>query len=152
MYSSLVTGSSSHKMIEANVSRILWLYYNDSVRCARSVVSHQQRTLFFFCAGNEIFFVCLYLMDFYKQPLELNLAAVLPKYALTWLYTHRDSWLSHAALMAVPRLTWPQIVGGLTLPICFAKQVINCVQFWKASKTLVGIDLVERHARVAKKY
>lgn len=32
MYSSLVTGSSSHKSVGADVSRILWYYYNDSVR------------------------------------------------------------------------------------------------------------------------
>jgi len=31
MYSSLVTGSSSHKLVTSEVSRILWWYYNDSV-------------------------------------------------------------------------------------------------------------------------
>jgi len=44
MYSSLATGSRSHKLVTSDVSRILWLYYNDS------------RTLFFICAGNELFF------------------------------------------------------------------------------------------------
>jgi hypothetical protein len=30
--SSLVTGSRSHKLVTSDVSRILWYYYNDSVR------------------------------------------------------------------------------------------------------------------------
>lgn len=31
-FSSLVTGSRSHKLVTSEVSRILWYYYNDSVR------------------------------------------------------------------------------------------------------------------------
>ncbi len=30
-----------------------------------------------FCAGNELFFVCLYLMDFYKRPLWLDIEPLL---------------------------------------------------------------------------
>ncbi|KAI6028801.1 CDP-alcohol phosphatidyltransferase-domain-containing protein [Pisolithus orientalis] len=56
MYSSLVTGSRSHKLVTSDVSRILWYYYNDS------------RTLFFMCAGNELFFVSLYLMKWIQTP------------------------------------------------------------------------------------
>ena len=33
---SLVTGSSSHKAVTSDVSRILWYYYNDSVRLQTS--------------------------------------------------------------------------------------------------------------------
>ncbi|KAK2466984.1 hypothetical protein APHAL10511_001242 [Amanita phalloides] len=67
MYSSLVTGSRSHKLVTSDVSRILWLYYNDS------------RTLFFVCAGNELFFVSLYLMKWVEKPVlgELTWAALL---------------------------------------------------------------------------
>jgi CDP-diacylglycerol--inositol 3-phosphatidyltransferase len=32
----------------------------------------------------------------------------------------------------------------VSFPICFAKNVINVVQLWKASKMLVGVDLAER--------
>lgn len=32
LFSSLVTGSRSHKLVTSDVSHILWLYYNDSVR------------------------------------------------------------------------------------------------------------------------
>ena len=39
--SSLVTGSKSHKLVTSDVSRILWFYYNDPVRC-----SHLTRILF----------------------------------------------------------------------------------------------------------
>jgi len=31
LFSSLVTGSRSHKLVTSEVSRILWYYYNDSV-------------------------------------------------------------------------------------------------------------------------
>ncbi|WFD36021.1 CDP-diacylglycerol--inositol 3-phosphatidyltransferase [Malassezia cuniculi] len=131
MYSSLVTGSSSHKIVGADVSRILWYYYNDS------------RTLFFFCACNEMFFVCLYLMAFYNTPLALPLYYI-P--GVAWL-ANQNSTISWLVYQGVPRLSWPQIVGGLTLPVCAAKQMINCVQFWKAAKTLAGIDIVERRER-----
>nr|XP_019048976.1 CDP-diacylglycerol-inositol 3-phosphatidyltransferase [Kwoniella bestiolae CBS 10118]OCF27906.1 CDP-diacylglycerol-inositol 3-phosphatidyltransferase [Kwoniella bestiolae CBS 10118] len=109
MYSSLVTGSSSHKTVTSDVSRILWYYYNDS------------RTLFFFCFANEVFFVCLYLNAFWLTPIT-----------------------SSFPIPTFLNLTWPQVVGLLTFPICAGKQIINVVQFWKASKILVGVDLAER--------
>lgn len=43
--------------------------------------------------------------------------------------------------------TWPQLIAALTAPICFAKNVINIVQLWKASKILVGVDLAERRQK-----
>ncbi|TXT05328.1 uncharacterized protein COLE_06648 [Cutaneotrichosporon oleaginosum] len=107
---SLVTGSSSHKKITQDVSKILWLYYNNKV------------TLFTFCFCNELFFVALYLMAFIHTPIST---------ATGWL-------------------TWPQLLAALNFPVMFGKQIINCVQFWKASKILVGIDLIERQqARTA---
>ncbi|KAJ7046721.1 phosphatidylinositol synthase [Mycena alexandri] len=59
MYSSLVTGSSSHKHINNDVSRILRWYYNDPL------------TLFVVCAANELFFVSLYLMKWTSTPIGL---------------------------------------------------------------------------------
>ncbi|TFK29861.1 CDP-diacylglycerol-inositol 3-phosphatidyltransferase [Coprinopsis marcescibilis] len=106
MYSSLVTGSRSHKLVTSDVSRILWLYYNDS------------RTLFFVCAGNELFFVALYLVKWSATPIGL------------------DGWLSN--------LSYPAVMAMVTFPIFFLKNVINLVQLWKASKILVGVDLAER--------
>jgi len=110
MYSSLVTGSTSHKLVTSEVSRILWMYYNDS------------RTLFFVCAGNELFFVSLYLIKWTTTPIGL-----------------------------AGDLTYPQLMALLTFPIFAIKNIINVVQLWKASKILVGVDLAERAAaRVAK--
>jgi len=106
MYSSLVTGSRSHKLVTSDVSRILWLYYNDS------------RTLFFICAGNELFYVSLYLMKWVTEPLGL------PSILRTWTYA--------------------QALAAVSLPVWALKNVINVVQLWKASKILVGVDLAER--------
>ncbi|KLO12598.1 CDP-diacylglycerol--inositol 3-phosphatidyltransferase, partial [Schizopora paradoxa] len=60
MYSSLVTGSKSHKSVTSDVSRILSLYYSPTI-------------LFVFCAGNELFFVALYLIK-WNQPWAIPLA------------------------------------------------------------------------------
>ncbi|EIM90159.1 CDP-diacylglycerol-inositol 3-phosphatidyltransferase [Stereum hirsutum FP-91666 SS1] len=112
MYSSLVTGARSHKLVTSDVSRILWLYYNDS------------RTLFIMCAGNELFFVSLYLMKWVHTPIGLPIPIPFES--------------------VVGPATWPLLVAAFTLPICFTKNVINVVQLWKASKILVGVDLAER--------
>ncbi|CAH7671810.1 hypothetical protein PPACK8108_LOCUS6630 [Phakopsora pachyrhizi] len=103
MYSSMVSGSKSHKTVSKKQSRILHSYYTNS------------NTLFIFCAGNELFFVCLYLAHWYDRPMSLN-----------------------------NKLTWPIIMAILTFPICFAKQLVNVIQFWKASHLLVETDQEER--------
>ncbi|KAG6331661.1 hypothetical protein ID866_7428 [Astraeus odoratus] len=118
MYSSLVTGSRSHKLVTSDVSRILWYYYNDS------------RTLFFMCAGNELFFVSLYLMKWIQTPISASLSP-------------RAASFLPAILLA---LTWPELMAVLSFPVCLVKNVINVVQLWKASKILVGVDLAERAA------
>lgn len=60
MYSSLITGSRSHKAVTSDVSRILKLYYDS-------------RTLFVMCAGNEMFLVALYLMKWVHTPLSTSI-------------------------------------------------------------------------------
>ncbi|KAK1232946.1 hypothetical protein PQX77_003860 [Marasmius sp. AFHP31] len=104
----------SHKLVTSDVSRILWLYYNDS------------RTLFLICAGNELFFVALYLVKWTSTPLPVDLTP-LPVVG---------AWLKG--------LTYAQAIALLSFPICALKNVINLVQLWKASKILVGVDLAER--------
>lgn len=111
MYSSLVTGSKSHKLVTSDVSRILWFYYNDPT------------TLFLICAGNELFFVSLYLTHWVSTPISLPIATSLP-------------WLEG--------LSWPELIALVCFPISALKNIINIVQLWKASKILVGVDLVER--------
>ena len=78
-----------------------------------------QRTLFMVCAGNELFFVALYLMKWVKTPIGFA-----------------NPWLAH--------LTWPEVVAFASFWVFLVKNIINFVQLWKASKILVGVDLAER--------
>ncbi|KIJ68964.1 hypothetical protein HYDPIDRAFT_80498 [Hydnomerulius pinastri MD-312] len=121
MYSSLVTGSRSHKLVTSDVSRILWYYYNDS------------RTLFFMCAGNELFFVSLYLMKWIHTPISDSLPFLSPT-------------SPSPILEFILSFTWPQLLAILSSWVCLGKNIINVVQLWKASKILVGVDLAERAA------
>jgi len=111
MYSSLVTGSTSHKLVTSDVSRILWLYYNDPT------------TLFLICAGNELFFVALYLAHWVTTPISLSISTSLP---------------------FLESLTWPELIALICFPVSALKNIVNVVQRWKASKILVGVDLAER--------
>jgi len=129
MYSSLVTGSKSHKSVTKEQSRILWSYYNNS------------RTLFFFCACNEIFFVALYLIQWYPTPLGIHTH-------------HLLKYLPKEVILRIPlgvirfvetTLTWPYLLAAITFPVCLGKQIINCVQFWKAAKALTDLDREERY-------
>eukprot|EP01087_Luapelamoeba_hula_P012728 TRINITY_DN357_c0_g1_i1.p1 TRINITY_DN357_c0_g1~~TRINITY_DN357_c0_g1_i1.p1 ORF type:complete len:228 (-),score=34.12 TRINITY_DN357_c0_g1_i1:111-794(-) len=63
LYSSLVNGSKSHKTIDPKKNPWLFLYY------------HNRAVLGGLCAGNEIFFVGLYLCHFFTGP--FNILAVL---------------------------------------------------------------------------
>jgi len=56
MHSSMMKGSTSHKTIDLSGNPILRLYYTS------------RPVLFFMCAGNEIFFSMLYLLNFYEGP------------------------------------------------------------------------------------
>ncbi|RSH94850.1 CDP-diacylglycerol-inositol 3-phosphatidyltransferase [Saitozyma podzolica] len=132
MYSTLVTGSTSHKAVTSDVSRILWLYYNDS------------RTLFFFCFANECFFVCLYLNRWWTSPIA-------PNFPFPDAFLNSELALTHKTIFTTiiyvaRHATWPQVVAVLSFVPCAIKQIINVVQFWKASKILVGVDLAERQA------
>lgn len=49
-----------------------------------------------------------------------------------------------AFALLIHDLTWAQLLAIITGPVCFAKNIINMVQLWKASKILVGVDLAER--------
>jgi len=73
------------------------------------------------CAGNEAFFVALYLAKWIEAPIGF----------------------SNPYLAA---LTWPMLAAYLCGPISFVKNGINIVQLWKASKMLVGVDIAERQA------
>jgi len=136
MYSSLVTGARSHKLVTSQVSRILWYYYNDP------------KTLFLFCAGNELFYVFLYLMHFEKTSIGEPFLGLSSLFIL-----HIMPYIPAAVLapktvadfaLAISQLTWPQLGALICAPVCLAKNIVNFVQLWKASKILVGVDLAER--------
>ena len=89
-------------------------------------------------------------MDFYPTPLGIkpewflsllgpNVAASMTKTAVSDPHSIQATFFHY-----VRELTWPQVMGAITFPICLVKQIINAVQFWKAAKVLVGIDLAER--------
>ncbi|KAK7043596.1 hypothetical protein VNI00_008207 [Paramarasmius palmivorus] len=173
MYSSLLTGSKSHKLVTKKVSRILWYYYNDS------------RVLFLICAANELFFVALYLNKETSRPIMPDLAALYPwipvvpsllSFALSPLAYLSQLPAVHETLSAIfslgsdllgyislipilgsvvqgivslasDDLSWAQFIALVTFPVCFLKNIINLVQLWKASKVIVGVDLAEREKR-----
>ncbi|KAI8344032.1 CDP-alcohol phosphatidyltransferase-domain-containing protein [Chlamydoabsidia padenii] len=60
MYSSMTEGSSSHKKIAEGGSWYLRLYYTNNI------------ILFIMCAGNELFFVLLYILSVANIPQPLN--------------------------------------------------------------------------------
>jgi len=133
MFSSLTSGSRSHKSVTKEQSRILWSYYNN------------QRTLFLVCAGNELFFVCLYLIKWYTKPIGIDPLTILPILPRSLLSSIPVS------IWAVLRyLTWPQLLAFVTFPVCALKQVINVVQFYKAAILLVTLDREERYAAIHK--
>ncbi|KAG8777404.1 CDP-diacylglycerol-inositol 3-phosphatidyltransferase [Ceratobasidium sp. 428] len=132
MYSSLVTGSKSHKAVTSDVSRILWYYYNNSL------------TLFIFCACNELFFVALYLLSFGPYPPIGGLFATLSQILLTFQPTGKPIPELALAAQYIATLSWPHLLALISFPICFGKNIINIVQLWKASKMLVGVDLADR--------
>ncbi|BGP53702.1 phosphatidylinositol synthase 1 (CDP-alcohol phosphatidyltransferase1) [Rhodotorula sphaerocarpa] len=128
MYATISSGSASHKTVTKEQSWILWSYYNNS------------NTLFFFCAANELFFVALYVLANYSEPLLPSLT-VLPAPLLS-LILH----LPTPCIRAIERASWPLVVAVATSPVMVGKQVINVVQFAKASKMLTRADQEERWA------
>lgn len=75
-------------------------------------------------------------MNSYKTP--LGLSPLLARLDTDLLL------LSPPLTRALAELSWPQVIALVTFPICAAKQGINCVQFWKASKALTEADQEDR--------
>jgi len=132
MYSSMVAGSKSHKTVSKKQSRILHSYYTNS------------NTLFLFCAGNELFFVCLYLAHWYDQPLLKGTSYYKGSTAPPTFASSTSRTTGGTMTRTAHAITLPQLIAVLTFPICAGKQIINLVQFWKASKSIVESDLEER--------
>ncbi|RKP09770.1 CDP-alcohol phosphatidyltransferase-domain-containing protein [Thamnocephalis sphaerospora] len=111
MYSSLVTGAASHKLIAKSRSAILRAYYSNN------------NVLFLFCAGNELYFVALYLLSFVNASTATVTDASLP----AWLPVSALYWLAY-----------------ISFPICAGKQLISVIQMVGASRALADKDIAER--------
>jgi len=81
--------------------------------------------------------VALYVAHTYSTPLGLKPLLHLLPHSVTDLLP--IMWYH-----SLENITWPQVVALITFPVMAGKQVINCVQFWKASKLLVEADQEER--------
>eukprot|EP00126_Sphaerothecum_destruens_P009574 Sdes_comp20537_c0_seq4m15222 len=103
MYASLISGCSSHKTIDLNKNKYLYYYYTKPV-------------LFLFCAGNELFFVALYLTYFSQGP---SIAAPL-KIGL-----------------------W-KLCAGISFPIMILKQIVSGIQLWAAFLNISVVDNNDR--------
>jgi len=94
MHSSMMKGSSSHKTIDLSGNPILRLYYTS------------RPVLFFMCAGNEIFFSMLYLLNFYEGPSGL----------FRWLlYASAPVALAKAAISGIHLVTAAQNIANIDL-------------------------------------
>jgi CDP-diacylglycerol--inositol 3-phosphatidyltransferase len=91
--------------------------------------------LFAFCFFNEVFFVCAYLNFYERTPIY---ASVVMQYI-----SHVFEFQALAKILPDPvvaifnflgEVSWAQMIGAITFPIMVGKQIINVVQFWKASK------------------
>lgn len=137
MYATLREGGESHKIVTKERSKILNLYYSSN------------KVLFSFCAGNELFLVCLYLLSFPPRSAPIFGDYAIPESLASFVtgpQTHnkvfKGSYLN---------ISWPLVLATLSSPIFLAKQLINIIQLSKASQRLATADLKERSAKREKK-
>ncbi|KAL8366785.1 hypothetical protein RB595_008765 [Gaeumannomyces hyphopodioides] len=152
MYATLAMGGSgeSHKNVDRSRSRILNLYYTN------------RTVLFIFCFLNEAFFIALYLLSFSSPLLSPNLLHKIPSDAAAEILSGKqvDSSLLgqiftnpySAGALEMARAnkmdsTVPWIVAIVSFPVMLGKQIINVVQFVKASKWLAEGDIKARRAQ-----
>lgn len=103
MYASLSSGSVSHKTIDTRQNILLRAYY------------HYQSVLFMVCAGNELFFLGLYLLHHFKAE------------PCVW------SFAGYKFLRA-------ELLTLAAAPVFAFKQFMNLVQLVGASKKLAGME------------
>ncbi|KAI9311720.1 CDP-alcohol phosphatidyltransferase-domain-containing protein [Dichotomocladium elegans] len=122
MYSSMTAGASSHKKISESGNKYLKMYYTNNV------------ILFLMCAGNELFFVAIYVLSFYLEKGGVMNGKSLAKKS----FPRNDEIWIHCIAVA----WW--FVLGVSGVICFLKQFINVVQIVNASEALANIDREDR--------
>ncbi|XP_059809286.1 CDP-diacylglycerol--inositol 3-phosphatidyltransferase [Hypanus sabinus] len=107
MYSVNIRGSMSHKLIDRDGNRILHYYYS-----SRTV-------LFLMCAGNELFYLLLYVLYFTEGPTVVGLA-----------------------------LGWVRLLVWFTAPVSVTKTLINLVQMVSAAQDVAQIDQRDGHEQL----
>ncbi|KLU91387.1 CDP-diacylglycerol-inositol 3-phosphatidyltransferase PIS [Magnaporthiopsis poae ATCC 64411] len=152
MYATLAMGGSgeSHKNVDKSRSWVLNLYYTN------------RTVLFIFCFLNEAFFIALYLLSFSSPLLSPSLLHKIPSDAAAEIMSGKqvDSSLLgqiftnpySAGALEMARAnkmdsTVPWIVAIVSFPVMLGKQIINVVQFVKASKWLAEGDIKARRAQ-----
>ncbi|CAE6438888.1 unnamed protein product [Rhizoctonia solani] len=110
----------------------------------RSLTGPIQTTLFVFCAANELFFVALYLISFGPYKPVGGPFTTIADLLLTFQPSGAPIPALDSAAKFIANLSLPDLLALISFPISFAKNVINVVQLWKASKMLVGVDLADR--------
>ncbi|KAI9096915.1 CDP-alcohol phosphatidyltransferase-domain-containing protein [Phlyctochytrium arcticum] len=143
MYSSLSLGAGSHKNVDRkNTSWLLRMYYTNN------------KVLFLVCAGNELFFIALYLVGTYH--VEMAKRGGLAKLGISSGYPAVAA--AGAGVGAPVNAGWAPDVQGvnstsyvlfvilacLMFPVFALKQVTNVIQLMGASRNLAHADRVLR--------
>jgi len=98
--------------------------------------------LFAMCAGNEVFYIALYLVNFYDSSM-FNLRKISKTLIWDLRFTFQDK---HIWLFTV---LW-KFLAVICFPIAVAKWVIAIYQGVTAAKNLAAIDIAEREAKELK--
>lgn len=102
MHSQMMAGSNSHKSIDLSGNPFLRIYYTS------------RPVLFFMCAGNEIFFSMLYLLNFFEGPIVFGSLGLF------------------------------RLILIISTPIAAVKAFISAIHLVTASVTMGNIDVSDR--------
>lgn len=103
MYASLSSGAVSHKSVDSRQNWLMRAYYG------------YQSVLFLVCAGNELFFLGLYMVHYYPD---------------------EQVWVK---VGSVTMRTW-DLFTAVVAPVFLFKQFMNVVQLVGASKSLASLE------------
>ncbi|OCT58424.1 CDP-diacylglycerol--inositol 3-phosphatidyltransferase [Xenopus laevis] len=106
LHSSILKGSESHKTINLAGNPVLHLYYTS------------RPVLFFMCAGNELFYCMLYLLNFTEGP-----SVILGPIGAIGLF---------------------RLIVWLCCPISLVKSLISLIHLVTASSNIASLDCAER--------
>nr|CAH8826907.1 unnamed protein product [Trichobilharzia regenti] len=112
LHSSVLSGSSSHKIVDLNSNQFLRLYYTNKV------------VLFLMCAGNELFYTMLYVSHFYPGPKRFFIRSLLLDWNSCWKRSGLiHSLCFHCVLPLTLRLLHHLNCHRSILTTCFLSQI-----------------------------